>query len=147
MYQFAIINSRRNTFVDGPATNRRVGGSRGVRPGNSNEAIGTDGTDAPPPRPAPLPVYQREFSGSRYPDAERQHALRSEKYRHQPREAVIREQFNQRAVSRTAPPAGRTAPAERADPAERATPSGQSRDRAQGAAPAQKAEPPAKGAQ
>jgi hypothetical protein len=41
------------------------------------------------PGPAPLPVYQRHYAGSRYPSAaEQQQAIRSEKYRYQPREAV-----------------------------------------------------------
>lgn len=46
------------------------------------------------PRAAPLPVYQRKFTGDRYPGAvEQQHAIRSEHYRYQPREAIAREHF------------------------------------------------------
>jgi hypothetical protein len=48
------------------------------------------------PRPAPLPVYQRQYSGERYPRAvEQQHSIRSEKYRYQPREAVTQQHFQQ----------------------------------------------------
>lgn len=46
------------------------------------------------PRPAPLPVYQREYAGDRYPAApERQHAIRSEQYRYRPREEVTRQHY------------------------------------------------------
>jgi len=44
-----------------------------------------------------LPVYQRAYSGDRYPRApEHQHSIRSEQYRYQPREAVTRQHFEQR---------------------------------------------------
>lgn len=46
------------------------------------------------PPPAPLPVYQRGFSGDRYPRAvEQQRELRNQNYRWQPREAVVRQHF------------------------------------------------------
>jgi hypothetical protein len=45
------------------------------------------------PRPAPLPEYQRRFSGARYPAAEQQQALHGQNYRYQPREPVVRERF------------------------------------------------------
>lgn len=49
------------------------------------------------PAPAPLPTYQRQYSGSRYPRAiEQQHAIRSENYRYQPREPVTQQHFQQR---------------------------------------------------
>jgi hypothetical protein len=48
------------------------------------------------PRAAPLPVYQRRYSGDRYPHVEeQQHSIRSEKYRYQPREAVTQQHFQQ----------------------------------------------------
>jgi len=47
------------------------------------------------PGPAPLPVYQRQYSGSRYPSAaEQQRAIRSEKYRYQPREPVTQMHYS-----------------------------------------------------
>jgi hypothetical protein len=50
------------------------------------------------PRPAPLPAYQREYVGDRYPrEVERQHFIRGDQYRYRPREAVAREHFEQRA--------------------------------------------------
>jgi hypothetical protein len=46
------------------------------------------------PRPAPLPVYQRNYSGERYPRAQaQQHSIRSENYRYHPREPVTQQQF------------------------------------------------------
>jgi hypothetical protein len=45
------------------------------------------------PRPAPLPSYQRGYSGNRYPQPDRQHTLRSENYSYQPREPFSRQHF------------------------------------------------------
>lgn len=51
------------------------------------------------PAPAPLPVYQRRYSGDRYPQAEQdQRALHSQRYRYQPREAVVRQHYQERAL-------------------------------------------------
>jgi hypothetical protein len=63
-----------------------------------------DGRSAP--RPAPLPEYQREYAGNRYPRApEQQRSVRSEHYRYRPREAVARERFEERRHHRrTEPP-------------------------------------------
>jgi hypothetical protein len=54
------------------------------------------------PPPAPLPNYQRQYSGDRYPRGDEQQALRTENYHYQPREAVARQQYEQ--------PAGKPAP-------------------------------------
>jgi len=49
------------------------------------------------PAPAPLPAYQRNYSGDRYPRAvEQQHTIRSEHYRYQPREPVTQQYFKPR---------------------------------------------------
>src|SRR5665811_392246 len=43
-----------------------------------------------------LPLYQRRYSGERYPRAaEQQNSIRSGNYRHQPREAVTQQHFQQ----------------------------------------------------
>ncbi len=55
------------------------------------------------PAPAPLPVYQRKYSGDRYPQAERQQTLHSQNYRYQPRDALVRQHYQEQA--------GRKAPA------------------------------------
>jgi hypothetical protein len=54
------------------------------------------------PAPAPLPVYQRQYSGERYPRVEQQQALRSQNYRYQPRDAIVRQHYQEQAVQ-TAP--------------------------------------------
>ena len=41
-----------------------------------------------PPKPAPLPVYQREYEGSRYPAAEMQAALQERNYEYVPQEVT-----------------------------------------------------------
>lgn len=56
------------------------------------------------PRPAPLPVYQRQYSGNRYPRAEQQHTLRTQNYRYQPRETVVRQRFQAQAVQQKPAP-------------------------------------------
>lgn len=44
--------------------------------------------------PAPPPSYQREYSGERYPrEWEEQRAIRSERYRYEPREPITREYY------------------------------------------------------
>ncbi len=46
------------------------------------------------PARAPLPVYQRQYSGDRYPhQVEQQRKLRSEHYRYQPRDKTVRQHF------------------------------------------------------
>jgi len=48
------------------------------------------------PEPAPIPGYQRQYSGERYPrEDERQHSIRNENYRYQPREPITQERFKQ----------------------------------------------------
>jgi len=75
--------------------------------------------------PAPLPVYQREYSGNRYPRVEQQQALQREKYRHQPQDPVVRQHYQQQgaqpqrapAVSRSQPPKGGSEGIQRSAPA------------------------------
>ncbi|MGA7596141.1 MAG: hypothetical protein WCA64_13185 [Gallionella sp.] len=48
------------------------------------------------PHPAPLPKYQRSFTGDSYPRVpEVQHSIVSKKYRYQPREPVAQQYFQQ----------------------------------------------------
>lgn len=56
------------------------------------------------PAPAPLPTYQRKYSGERYPDIERQRSLHSENYRYRPREAGVRKQLQEPAAPRERAP-------------------------------------------
>jgi len=57
------------------------------------------------PAPAPLPTYQREYRGDRYPRVDQQQALRNQNYHYRPREAIVRQQYQQ--------PPGQWAPAQR----------------------------------
>ena len=50
------------------------------------------------PTRAPLPVYQRQYSGDRYPRVEQQHTLRGQQYRYQPRDTVVRQHFKQQGA-------------------------------------------------
>jgi hypothetical protein len=43
------------------------------------------------PAPAPLPAYQRQYSGNRYPAAAQQQALQSQNYRYRPHEVVVQQ--------------------------------------------------------
>ena len=58
------------------------------------------------PRPAPLPMYQREYAGERYPSWEHQRQIRSENYRYRPREPVAREHFQERGMAGPGGPRG-----------------------------------------
>jgi len=51
------------------------------------------------PAPAPLPVYQRQYSGSRYPQVEQQQALHNRNYRYQPRDAAAPQHSQQQQVA------------------------------------------------
>ncbi len=71
------------------------------------------------PAPAPLPTYQRQYSGNRYPRVEQQQALQSQNYRYQPQDAVVRQHYQAQPVQsapapsqqvRQAAPQERTAP-------------------------------------
>jgi len=48
---------------------------------------------------APLPVYQRQYSGARYPEPQQQQAIRSEKYHYEPHEALTQQHWHQQASS------------------------------------------------
>ena len=55
------------------------------------------------PAPAPLPTYQRQYAGDRYPhQVEQQRNIHKENYRYQPRDALVR-QHEQAPPARTAP--------------------------------------------
>ncbi|MDO9006870.1 MAG: hypothetical protein Q7U80_01490 [Thiobacillus sp.] len=58
------------------------------------------------PAPAPLPAYQKQYSGQRYPrQIEQQHQIQQQRYRYQPRDPVVREQYQERYQKRVAQPA------------------------------------------
>jgi hypothetical protein len=55
------------------------------------------------PAPAPLPVYQKQYSGTRYPKAEQQQVLQGKNYRYQPKDALVREHFEPKMREAPAP--------------------------------------------
>ena len=60
------------------------------------------------PGRAPLPYYQRRYTGDRYPrQVQRQQELRSRHYRYQPRDKGVRQHFQQRSEQRAPAPAQR----------------------------------------
>lgn len=49
------------------------------------------------PAPAPLPDYQRQYSGERYPRTpEQQRSIQADRYRHEPRDPVTQQYWQQR---------------------------------------------------
>ncbi len=51
------------------------------------------------PPPAPLPAYQRQYSGKRYPTVRQQPTLHARNYKYQPREPVVRQHYEQHAAA------------------------------------------------
>jgi len=67
------------------------------------------------PRPAPLPTYQRQYAGERYPrSAPQQLALHSQHYRYQPKEPVARQRYEPIRTHEAAAP--RSPPSRHAPP-------------------------------
>jgi hypothetical protein len=62
------------------------------------------------PALAPLPTYQRQFSGDRYPRPDQQAALHSQNYHYQPREAVVQARYQQQRAQAPAAPLGQGRP-------------------------------------
>jgi hypothetical protein len=98
------------------------------------------------PARAPLPVYQRQYSGDRYPPMEQQWALHGQKYRYQPRDPVVRERYQEqeRAVQRAPMPApqGRQGPPQERSPDQQHVPRANPTPPVQHQAPSQ---PPPRG--
>jgi hypothetical protein len=82
------------------------------------------------PARAPLPVYQRRYSGDRYPVAEQQPTLHHQHYRYQPRDPAVRRQYQERGVQ--GPPASVQ---QKAPPAPRSHPRPKRRENVQRSAP------------
>ncbi len=45
------------------------------------------------PSAAPLPIYQRQYSGNRYPRMEQQRVIQSQNYRYRPHDAVVQQHY------------------------------------------------------
>ncbi len=76
------------------------------------------------PAPAPLPTYQRNYAGDRYPRVEQQQALHSQNYRYQPKEPVVREHYQQQKAPVAPAPSerGRQAEPQQKSPRQEAAP-------------------------
>jgi len=57
------------------------------------------------PAPAPLPSYQRQYQGDRYPPPMQQPQLRNQQYRYEPREEAVRQHYQQSAPGKGPSPA------------------------------------------
>lgn len=116
------------------------------------------------PSAAPLPSYQRQYSGDRYPhEAERQHSIQAEHYHYKPREAVtqrwVRSQGSEAKPSprpqQNVPPAQRSSSErahvspnqQRQQPHQRPLPPAQSVQPAQTRQPAPRSQPTQSGPQ
>jgi len=87
------------------------------------------------PRPAPLPVYQRQYAGDRYPHPDRQRALHDQHYQYRPRDPTVRRAYQAQGrqdgpspSQRASPPVSRSRPAVTAPPQQ--PPRAPERDRA-----------------
>jgi hypothetical protein len=56
------------------------------------------------PARAPLPTYQRQYSGDRYPRAEQQQSLHNQGYRYQPRDKAVQQHYRQLEQTRAPAP-------------------------------------------
>ncbi len=65
------------------------------------------------PAPAPLPTYQRQYSGGSYPQAPQQAVIGSQNYRYQPSDPVAQQHFQQQRTQAQAAPREQAAPPHR----------------------------------
>ena len=100
------------------------------------------------PAPAPLPIYQRQYSGNRYPRVEQQQVLERQNYRYQPRDPVVRQHFQAQGVQSApaaSPPVRQVAPPQTRSPEQRQRASSPPSSRQQAAPAAPRAQPPQTG--
>ncbi|MDD2580855.1 MAG: hypothetical protein PHR66_02565 [Desulfuromonadaceae bacterium] len=101
------------------------------------------------PAPAPLPVYQRQYSGDKYPRVEKQQVLRTRQYNYQPRETAVRQHFQQ--LERRTPVPGQGGRQEAPRVKKQGTPPVEKQEtpraipRQQGAPPGPNSQPPRRG--
>ena len=72
--------------------------------------------------PAPLPVYQRQYSGDRYPrQVEQQQELHKQNYRYQPHDPVVRQHYQEQAVPKAPAQQGKPQQEKQGAPEERSS--------------------------
>jgi hypothetical protein len=92
------------------------------------------------PAPAPLPTYQRQYSGTRYPQSAQQAVIETRDYRYQPKDPVAQQHFEyRRTEAKSAPPQPQAAPVQHAQPQHTQQPAPQHQEAA--ARPQQQAAP------
>ena len=90
------------------------------------------------PAPAPLPTYQRRYSGDQYPHAEQQPSLQGEHYRYRPRDPVVRQHNREQDAQRRPEPTPHVQQGDAASPpppspdTRQASPQGRAKDRDRG---------------
>src|SRR5450631_2718933 len=62
------------------------------------------------PAPAPLPTYQRQYLGSRYPSYEQQRTINSQNYHYHPHDPVVQQHYQQYAVPKAPAPSQQQQP-------------------------------------
>lgn len=100
------------------------------------------------PPPAPLPAYQRQYSGNRYPNVQQQQVLQSQNYRYQPHNAVVQQHYQApRAQGQLAPSAQgkQAAPQATSSPQANERVSSRQSSAQQGAVLAPRGQPPQEG--
>jgi hypothetical protein len=66
------------------------------------------------PAPAPLPVYQKQYSGDRYPPPQQQQVLHGEHYRHAPGDDAVKKVYQEQRQHAAQPAPQRAEPAREA---------------------------------
>lgn len=83
-YRYAITARRRRFSAVGITASHRAGGHYWGPRWETRHRDWDRWDRNRAPRPAPLPSYQREYSGERYPDRQQQHEIRERNYPYQP---------------------------------------------------------------
>ena len=100
------------------------------------------------PAPAPLPAYQRQYAGTRYPRVEQQRVLQSQNYRYQPRDTVVQQHYQAQRVQSapaSSPQVTQRVPQDRRSPQQDQRSTSRPSSLPQGALPAPGGQPPQTG--
>jgi len=80
------------------------------------------------PAAAPLPAYQRQYSGKQYPSYEQQKTINVKSNHYQPQEPVVQQHYQQYVVPKSPPPAQQQGPQGQGEKASRDAKPGQGKD-------------------
>src|SRR5450432_4309866 len=62
------------------------------------------------PAPAPLPTYQQQYSGSKYPSYAQQRTITTQNYHYQPQEPVVQQHYQKYVVTKASAPSQQKPP-------------------------------------